>query len=65
MNSLELVLANEPTGNVDRVSAMQVMDLIAQNNREEGTPFLISTNDENIANLGQRQIEVGDGVVTG
>lgn len=65
MNSLELVLGDEPKGNLDRISAMQVMDLIAKIIRDGRTPFLISTNDENIANLGQRQIEVGDGVVTG
>jgi lipoprotein-releasing system ATP-binding protein len=65
MNGPELVLADEPTGNLDRVSAMQVMDLIAEINREEGTTFLISTHDEKIASLCRRQIVVGDGLVTG
>lgn len=65
MNSPELVLADEPTGNLDRASAMQVMDLIDQINREEGTTFLISTHDEKIAGFCRRQIVVGDGVVTG
>ncbi len=65
MNRPELVLADEPTGNLDRVSAMQVMDLIAQINRDEGTTFLISTHDETIAGLCRRQIVVGDGRVTG
>ena len=65
MNSPELVLADEPTGNLDRVSATQVMDLIAQINREEGTTFLISTHDEKIAGLCRRRIVVGDGLVTG
>ncbi|NBB98066.1 MAG: ATP-binding cassette domain-containing protein [Alphaproteobacteria bacterium] len=65
MNRPELVLADEPTGNLDRDSAMQVMDLIAEINREEGTTFLISTHDEKIAGLCRRQIVVGDGVVTG
>ncbi|MDP5085596.1 MAG: ABC transporter ATP-binding protein [Yoonia sp.] len=65
MNSPELVLADEPTGNLDRASAMQVMELIAQINREEGTTFLISTHDEKIANLCRRQLMVGDGVLTG
>jgi lipoprotein-releasing system ATP-binding protein len=65
MNGPELVLADEPTGNLDRDSAMQVMDLIAQINREEGTTFLISTHDEKIASLCRRQLVVGDGVVTG
>jgi lipoprotein-releasing system ATP-binding protein len=65
MNRPELVLADEPTGNLDRVSATQVMDLIAEINREEGTTFLISTHDESIAALCQRRIVVGEGVVTG
>jgi len=65
MNRPELVLADEPTGNLDRASAMQVMELIEQINREEGTTFLISTHDDKIANLCRRQIVVGDGVVTG
>ncbi len=64
MNRPELVLADEPTGNLDRVSVLQVMDLIAEINRDEGTTFLISTHDEKIAALCRRQIVVGDGLVT-
>ena len=65
MNAPELVLADEPTGNLDRVSALQVMELIGEINREHGTTFLISTHDEKIAAACRRQIEVADGVVTG
>ncbi|MEZ5789856.1 MAG: ABC transporter ATP-binding protein [Nitratireductor sp.] len=65
MNSPELVLADEPTGNLDRASAMQVMDLIGRINREQGTTFLISTHDEKIASLCRRQIVVGNGLVSG
>jgi lipoprotein-releasing system ATP-binding protein len=65
MNSPELVLADEPTGNLDHASAMQVMALIAEINAEEGTTFLISTHDESIAALCRRQILVKDGVLTG
>jgi len=65
MNRPELVLADEPTGNLDRASAMQVMDLIAEINRDQGTTFLISTHDEKIAGLCRRQIVVGDGLVSG
>jgi lipoprotein-releasing system ATP-binding protein len=63
MNRPELVLADEPTGNLDRASAMQVMGLIAEINRDEGTTFLISTHDEQIAGLCRRRIMVADGVV--
>jgi len=65
MNRPELVLADEPTGNLDRESATQVMDLIAEINREEGTAFLISTHDETIAGQCGRQIKLRDGRVTG
>ncbi|PTE22492.1 ABC transporter ATP-binding protein [Cereibacter changlensis JA139] len=65
MNRPELVLADEPTGNLDRASASQVMDLIAEINREEGTTFLISTHDERIAALCRRQLVVADGLATG
>jgi lipoprotein-releasing system ATP-binding protein len=65
MNRPDLVLADEPTGNLDRASAAQVMELIAEINRDEGTTFLISTHDEKIAARCRRQIVVGDGVVTG
>ena len=65
MNRPELVLADEPTGNLDRAAALQVMDLIGEINREEGTTFLISTHDEKIAAQCRRQIVDGDGLVTG
>ncbi|OIQ76703.1 lipoprotein-releasing system ATP-binding protein LolD [mine drainage metagenome] len=65
MNSPELVLADEPTGNLDRASAIQVMNLIGEINRDEGTAFLISTHDEKIAATCRRQIVVGEGLLTG
>lgn len=65
MNRPELILADEPTGNLDSVSAQQVMDLISEINQKENTTFLISTHDEKIAARCRRQIVVGDGLVTG
>src|SRR5690606_15021345 len=62
MNRPELVLADEPTGNLDRESAEQVMDLIREINENEKTTFLISTHDDKIANACRRQIRVLDGV---
>lgn len=61
MNRPELVLADEPTGNLDRESATQVMALIGEINAREGTTFLISTHDEKIAAACRRQIKVVDG----
>lgn len=64
MNSPELILADEPTGNLDRASAEQVMALIGQINRDEETTFLISTHDDKIAAYCRRQILVSDGKVS-
>lgn len=62
MNAPELVLADEPTGNLDRESADQVMTLLAEMNGE-GTAFLISTHDEKIAARCRRQVFMVDGKV--
>lgn len=61
MNEPSLVLADEPTGNLDRQSADQVMRLIDRINRETGTCFLISTHDEHIAAHCRRHIGLQDG----
>ena len=61
MNEPSLVLADEPTGNLDRESADQVMALLDRINRDTGTCFLISTHDEHIAGHCRRHIELLDG----
>lgn len=61
MNSPELILADEPTGNLDRESASRVMALIREINEEERTTFLISTHDEKVAAACRRQIQLSDG----
>lgn len=57
-----LLLADEPTGNLDRESAAQVMELLTEINREEQVSFLISTHDEKVAAACRRQIRMVDGV---
>jgi lipoprotein-releasing system ATP-binding protein len=61
MNRPALVLADEPTGNLDRQSADQVMALIGRINEESGCCFLISTHDEHISARCRRRIELVDG----
>jgi lipoprotein-releasing system ATP-binding protein len=65
MNQPELVLADEPTGNLDRESADRVMELLTEINRDDKTTFLISTHDERIAERCRRQIRMLDGLVVG
>ena len=63
MNAPELVLADEPTGNLDRENADRVMSLLTEINRDDGTTFLISTHDDQIANRCRRQVRLLDGRV--
>jgi lipoprotein-releasing system ATP-binding protein len=63
MNQPALVLADEPTGNLDRESADQVMELLKEINAESKTTFLISTHDPDIARRCDRRITIVDGRV--
>lgn len=63
MNAPELVLADEPTGNLDRESADRVMALLTDINTSDGTGFLVSTHDEKIAARCRRQIYMVDGKI--
>ncbi|MDX1996610.1 MAG: ABC transporter ATP-binding protein [Thermoanaerobaculia bacterium] len=56
-----LVLADEPTGNLDTQSADVVFELLRRVNRERGTTFLIVTHDPRLANRCDRIIELVDG----
>jgi lipoprotein-releasing system ATP-binding protein len=61
----ELVLADEPTGNLDRRSSDEVMALLRELSRDEGTAFLISTHDESIALRCDRILSMEDGKLRG
>ncbi len=56
-----LVLADEPTGNLDTQSGDQVFALLREFNREQGTAFLIVTHDTRLAARCDRTIELVDG----
>lgn len=61
MNKPELVLADEPTGSLDRENSARVMALLREINRDDKTTFLISTHDPEIAKQCDRRIDVVDG----
>ena len=58
-----LVLADEPTGNLDTQSADEVFKLLRDVNRQEGTTFLVVTHDPRLAARCDRIIELVDGKI--
>lgn len=56
-----LILADEPTGNLDSATGLQVMDLLGALNRELGVTILMITHDREMARLCDRVIEIRDG----
>jgi len=58
-----IVLADEPTANVDSANAEALLDLMQQLNREEGVTFLFSTHDPRVMNRARRLIRLRDGAL--
>ena len=59
--SPEIILADEPTGNLDSVMGDEIMDLMLGLNRQEGTTIVMVTHDENMALKTERLIRLFDG----
>lgn len=61
MHKPALVLADEPTGNLDTKTASEVLTLLRKYNQEQGVAFLLVTHDARIAKECDRTIEIVDG----
>ena len=61
MNAPAVVLADEPTGNLDSRNSQEIVELLKQSNRKYGQTLIIITHDENIALQADRVIAIEDG----
>jgi putative ABC transport system ATP-binding protein len=59
----ELVLADEPTANLDSATSAQIVDLMGRLNRDHGVTFLIATHDPRVMEHARRVIRLADGVI--
>ncbi len=64
MNAPAVVLADEPTGNLDSKNSREIVDLLKMSNEKYGQTLIIITHDENIALQANRIIAIEDGKIT-
>jgi len=60
-----LVIADEPTANLDTTTAMKIVDLMRELNRGENTTFIFSTHDQRLLAQVDRLIDLQDGLIRG
>ena len=63
VNEPSIVMADEPTGNLDTTSGEEIMHLLLELNKEFSTTLIIVTHDPEIAELTQRVINIRDGLI--
>lgn len=63
INAPALVLADEPTGNLDSKSSQEIIGLLKHSNKKYGQTLIVITHDENIALQADRIIRIEDGQV--
>ncbi len=59
----DIVLADEPTANLDSVTGAQILDLMKEMNARERTTFIFSTHDANVLKYAKTMVKIKDGVV--
>jgi len=60
-NSPPMLLADEPTGNLDSATAAEILQLLLSLNKEQGKTLVLITHDEHVAQIASRRIRLRDG----
>ena len=63
-NSPELILADEPTGNLDSATGEEVVALLRDLVRRKGESLIVVTHDERLASVADMRLQIRDGQVT-
>jgi len=63
VNEPAIILADEPTGNLDSKSGDEIMNLLLELNQEKGTTLIIVTHDPEVASVATRIINLRDGMI--
>ena len=64
MNAPSVVLADEPTGNLDSKNSREIVELLKLSNEKYNQTLIVITHDENIALQADRIIAIEDGKIT-
>ncbi|MBN2036784.1 MAG: ABC transporter ATP-binding protein [Chitinispirillaceae bacterium] len=59
----DIVLADEPTANLDSVTGAQILELMKQMNAREKTTFIFSTHDANVLKYARTAVQIKDGII--
>jgi len=65
VNDADIIVADEPTGNIDTSTSHEIMELFARLNAEQGITIIIVTHETEIAAYGRRVVKFRDGLVVG
>ena len=64
VTNAKIVLADEPTANLDSKTGSSILKLMRQINRHSGTTFVFSTHDRKVMNMADRLVRIADGEIT-
>jgi putative ABC transport system ATP-binding protein len=63
MNNPDIIVADEPTGNVDSKTGERIMEILKELNLKKGRTIIMVTHDNNLVSYGNRVIRIKDGEI--